>query len=164
MVIDLKLLFILMLLNNLKRISIKINIVDENKMPLKNVTVYGKSTVSNEWILLNSCLGPWVFITNVPKGNINFIIYKEDYYIKSFDICIFSDYEFTICLCKKKKSRIYGVITNVCNEVISNAIVVLYKVIGENHYLPLRSTRTDFFGEYNFIDVQEGTYIIKAIK
>lgn len=161
---DLKLLLILLILNNLKRISIKINIVDENKTPLKNVTIYGKSNVSNEWVILNSCLSSWVYITNVPKGNIDFIICKNDYYIKTFNLCISNDCEFTICLLKKKRSRIYGIITNTFNEVIGNAIVVLYKVIDQNKYLPLRATSTDFLGEYNFIDVPEGTYIVKAIK
>lgn len=164
MKINLKLLVLLILLNNLKRISVKINIVDENGTQLKNVEVYGKSVVSGECVILNSYCGSWVCFTNVPSGNVEFVVYKEGFYIKSFCACITENCEFTVCLCRKRKNRIYGVITNNFNDVVENAVVVLYRVIKEDVYVPLKSTRSDFSGEYNFIDIPKGTYIVKAIK
>lgn len=161
---NLKLILILMLLEHLKKLIIKINIVDEKNKKLKNVIVYGRSCTSNQWLLLNSCNYSWVMFNDVPKGNMEFIVYKDGYYLKSFRKYFTNNHEFTICICKIKVNRVYGIITDYLNKSIENAVVILYKVIEEDRYCPMRFTKTDFLGEYNFVDVPRGTYIIKAIK
>ncbi|MPQ43652.1 carboxypeptidase regulatory-like domain-containing protein, partial [Clostridium tarantellae] len=61
------------------------------------------------------------------------------------------------------KSSISGIITDESNKIISDAIVILYK-LDNNKVIPVSFTTTNSKGLYNFINIPKGNYIIKSKK
>lgn len=64
-------------------------------------------------------------------------------------------------------SHLYGVISDNQQNKITNAYVILYQIyqnLGRSKLIPIRFTRTDRFGEYDFVNLSKGCYLVKAIK
>lgn len=148
--------------NNSVNITFKI-INEHNKCvsgAVINIIAYNSNQVLN---LATSCNG-LASLTAAYRNVYKVVIYKQGYKKKTFFVNPYKNINCNICLCYCIQNRLYGFITNQNNEVINKAIVVLYKVIKKKLYLPVRFTYTDFTGEYNFINIPKGMYIVKAIK
>lgn len=145
-------------------ISIKVNVMDEDNKPLKNTMVIIKPCNLDKCLkLITDCSGS-IIINNIPVNRYQFLVYTKGYNKKIFFINACNNINLNICLCKYKKSRIHGYIKDIENNAIDEAIVVLYKVLCRNSYKAVKFDYTDFMGEYNFIDIEKGCYIIKSIK
>lgn len=144
--------------------NIKLNILNEDKDIINGCYIciipYNSG---NRKKIIKLCNGS-ITIKNLPKNIYKIIIYKANYKTKTIIVNIYKDLNINIYLCTYKNNRLYGYITNHVDENIDDAIVVLYRVIGNHCYFPIDFTYTDFTGEYNFFDIPKGLYIIKAIK
>lgn len=154
----------LLCMQNDDTINIRFNIRNENNKcvngALISILPYNSKNIVN---MTTFCDGSAI-LNNTCKNIYKVVIHKPAYKTKTFFIKACNDINCNICLCRCKKNRLYGYITNQCNEIVDGAIVVLYRVIGKHVYFPVRFNYTNFTGEYNFFDIPKGCYIIKAIK
>ncbi|MEG0307305.1 MAG: hypothetical protein RR636_05130 [Clostridium sp.] len=155
--------FILFNEDNMK-VNIKFNVRDEHNKAINGAIIIIKPCNIKCLIKkLTYCDGGAIF-KNISTGSYKVIVYKEGYKIEKFIINPCKNSSCTICLYPCKHSKVYGYITNQCNEPVDKAVVVLYRVIGEKRYFPIQFTYTDYEGRYNFCDVPKDCYIIKSIK
>lgn len=162
---DLLILFLALKLKKKNQYNLVFNIKDNNK-PIRNGYVCIRSMKTKRFLIVKTDSYGRAVVKNICSG---FYIVKacaDGYKDKFLKIQVCENRSYNLCLCKSKcdKNRIYGYIKDEKDKIIERALVVLYEVLGENKYNPVRFTYTDFTGEYNFIDVPEGKYLIKAIK
>lgn len=154
--------FLLWTRNNNKA-NINIKIIDRGGNPVDKADVfvlygnckYCKSKSNKDGIIT---------LFGLIKGTYRILVYKEGYCKNDFFVTLNHHNSYVVMLTFIKKSMIYGYIKDSKDKPIKDALVVLYKVLGINDYEAIRFTTTDFLGEYNFINVPKGKYIIKSIK
>lgn len=158
--------FLIMLvsINKNRKVNIKFNVKDENNRVVKGALIRIKPYNSRQLMNIKTCCHGSALLRGVFKNIYEITICKKGYKEKRFLIKACKNINCNICLCHYNDNRLYGYITDFKNEAVDNAIVVLYRVICENVYVPEKFTYTDFTGEYNFFDILNGKYIIKAIK
>ena len=157
-------LVVLFLLEQNSKADIIFEVRDEKNKVIKGACISVKSCNLNNIIMGNTgCNGVATF-KGIIKDKYEVIICKQGYKQKKFLVNICDNSCFGIYLCSCKSNRLYGYVTDLNNKVVEKAAVVLYRVIRDGIYYPVRFTYTDFTGEYNFIDIPKGDYIVKAIK
>lgn len=162
---NLLILFLAFKLKKKSQNNVAFNIKD-NKGPIRNGYICIRSIKTKRFLIVKTDSYGRAVVKNICNGCYIVKACSDGYKEKFFKIQVCEDRCYDICLCKNKyeKNRIYGYIKDEKDKIIEKALVVLYEVIEKNKYNPVRFTYTDFTGEYNFIDVPKGKYLIKAIK
>lgn len=145
------------------RLNMVFHIADCFGNPISQASVSIKSTAENRcWYCRTN---KWGFIKTryLPPGNYEIVISKFNYETLYIYKKICSSVCFRIRL-DSKKNCVYGYIKDIDGCIVSHATVVLYRVICPEQYTPIRYTYTDCIGEYHFIDIPQGNYLIKSIK
>ncbi|GKX29644.1 hypothetical protein SH1V18_21240 [Vallitalea longa] len=153
-----------------KKALISGHIKDKYNNPVEGIIVYlltvccsnskciFKTTVSNEY-------GQFVF-SGIPRDEYMVYINDANYttynkYIELIDSNRIYNID-VILKPKRSSTRITGQITNSKGKMISNAVVVLYKVEDNKKLIPIKYTTCDEDGRYVFTDIPYSNYIVKA--
>lgn len=145
------------------KVNINIKIVDKRRNPIDKAEVFLLNG-NHKCCKLKSNEDGVITLFGLLKGTYRILVYKDGYCKNDFFLILNYDNNYIVMLTFIKKSIIYGYIKDSKDKPIKDALVVLYKVLGTNDYEAIRFTTTDFLGEYNFINVPKGKYIIKSIK
>ncbi|MEW8955797.1 hypothetical protein [Clostridium sp.] len=158
-------LIILLLIKEKNKVNIKFNVKDENNGIVKGALIKIKPYNSREVTNIKTCSHGSALLKGVPKNTYEVTVCKKGYKEKRLLVRAYKNITCNVCLSYYyNNNRLYGYITDSKSKPIDNAIVVLYEVVCEKVYIPKRFTYTDFTGEYNFFNIPNGKYIIKAIK
>lgn len=159
-------LFLSCLFNKKSSHTLIFKIKNINKTPIRNGYICIQSLKTKKFFILKTDSNGRAIMRNICCGLYKVKACGDGYKDKFFNINVCKDRAYNINLCEinYSKNRIYGYIRDDKNKIIENALVVLYEVIGDKKYRPIKFTNSDFTGEYNFIDVPKGTYIVKGIK
>lgn len=144
--------------------NLRLCVRDENNKIVDNAHIHIEDCHSNRCYNLDTDCNGVAQLKCIPKSKYKISIYKLGFIEKTFTLNVSQDLNCNICLCHRKRSRIYGYITDNSKNPVERATVVLYKVLKNNVYFPVKFTYSDYTGEYNFVDIPKGDYIVKAIK
>lgn len=146
------------------RIAIRFNIRDENNTPIKDAKISIRPCKSERIINILTCYRGRALIRGICRNNYKITISKNGYIEKTFIIKACKNTNCNINLYHINRNRIYGYVTDINNKAVNKAVVILYKVVSKKIYIPKKFIYTDFTGEYNFFNIPNGTYIVKAVK
>lgn len=146
------------------------HLVDEHNIPLEDMFIYLiKRSCSNTKCIykttISNIYGQFIF-TNIPKGEYIIFINNSDYntynkYIKIIETN--KIYNLDIKLSKKEIfTEITGQITDDTGNIISNALVILYRVEKDGKLIPVKYNLCDKNGRYSFVNIPFYNYIVKA--
>lgn len=162
--ITLILFLLLFLIGSNPKANLRLCVRDENNKTVTGAHIYIEDCHTKHCYNLDTHSDGLIKLNNITKSKYKISIYKPGFIEKTFTLNVSQDLNCNVCLCHRKRSRIYGYITDTSQCPIERATVILYKVLKNNIYLPIQSTYSDYTGEYNFVDIPKGNYIVKAIK
>lgn len=156
-------LLILSQINKSSRLYMVFHIADCFGCPITQASVLVKRTHTNcRWFCGSDRLGI-AKIGYIPPGDYDIVITVPNYETLNIHKKMCCSTFLEVCL-DKKKSCIYGYIKDMNGCSINDATVVLYRVTCPKKYTAIRYTYSDYIGEYHFIDIPQGCYLIKSIK
>lgn len=147
------------------------NVKDINNNNIEFCTVNLYKTICNSYNLIykskTNKYGDFL-LSNLECGNYTIIIYKSGYFSEKYTLNLvhFNKINTLNVRLKLKDngSIVYGLITDICNNAVSYADVVLYKFNYKNELVPIDFTKTNKNGFYVFHKVENGKYLIKSNK
>ncbi len=153
----------------LNRVVISGHVYDEKENPLNKVCVvlFTDDKCSKTEIISYTRTNEYgqFILSEVLKGKYKLFI-DELYYETYENVIEVREAINSIDILLNKKdsiTRITGQISDDMGKPITNALVVLYRVLENNKLLPIEFKYCDEYGRYEFTKMEFGKYIIKAI-